>query len=49
MGSLVCRLPLPPGALPTLWNADARYEQTYLSDFPGFYKTADAGFIDEDG
>jgi propionyl-CoA synthetase len=49
MGSLVCRLPLPPGTLPTLWNADARYEQAYLSDFPGFYKTADAGFIDEDG
>jgi propionyl-CoA synthetase len=49
MGSLVCKLPLPPGTLPTLWNADARYEQTYLSDFPGYYKTADAGFIDEDG
>jgi propionyl-CoA synthetase len=49
MGSLVCRLPLPPGSLPTLWNADARYEQTYLSDFPGYYKTADAGYIDEDG
>jgi propionyl-CoA synthetase len=49
IGSLVCKLPLPPGTLPTLWNADARYEQTYLSDFPGFYKTADAGFIDEDG
>jgi propionyl-CoA synthetase len=49
MGSLVCRLPLPPGTLPTLWNADDRYEQTYLSEFPGYYKTADAGFIDEDG
>ena len=49
IGSLVCKLPLPPGTLPTLWNADARYEQTYLSDFPGYYKTADAGFIDEDG
>jgi propionyl-CoA synthetase len=49
IGSLVCKLPLPPGTLPTLWNADARYAQTYLSDFPGFYKTADAGFIDEDG
>jgi propionyl-CoA synthetase len=49
MGSIVCRLPLPPGSLPTLWNADVRYEQTYLSDFPGYYKTADAGFIDEDG
>jgi propionyl-CoA synthetase len=49
IGSLVCKLPLPPGTLPTLWNADERYERTYLSDFPGFYKTADAGFIDEDG
>jgi propionyl-CoA synthetase len=49
MGSLVCKLPLPPGTLPTLWNADERYERTYLSDFPGYYKTADAGFIDEDG
>ena len=49
MGSLVCKLPLPPGSLPTLWHADSRYEQTYLSDFPGYYKTADAGFIDEDG
>ena len=49
IGSIVCKLPLPPGTLPTLWNADARYERTYLSDFPGYYKTADAGFIDEDG
>jgi propionyl-CoA synthetase len=49
MGSIVCKLPLPPGTLPTLWNADARYEQAYLSDFPGYYKTADAGFLDEDG
>ena len=49
MGSIVCKLPLPPGTLPTLWNADARCEQAYLSRFPGYYKTADAGFIDEDG
>ena len=49
MGSLACKLPLPPGSLPTLWNADARYVETYLSDFPGYYKTADAGLIDEDG
>jgi propionyl-CoA synthetase len=48
-GSLVCKLPLPPGTLPTLWNDDARYEQSYLSEFPGYYKTGDAGFIDEDG
>jgi propionyl-CoA synthetase len=48
-GSIVCKLPLPPGTLPTLWNADARYEQTYLAEYPGYYKTADAGFIDEAG
>jgi propionyl-CoA synthetase len=49
IGSIVCRLPLPPGTLPTLWSADERYERTYLSVFPGFYNTADAGFVDEDG
>jgi propionyl-CoA synthetase len=49
IGNIVCRLPLPPGTLPTLWNADSRYEQSYLSEFPGYYKTGDAGFIDDDG
>jgi propionyl-CoA synthetase len=49
IGALVCKLPLPPGTLPTLWNADSRYEQSYLAEFPGYYKTGDAGFIDEDG
>ena len=49
IGSIVCKLPLPPGTLPTLWNADDRFERTYLSEFPGYYKTADAGFIDDDG
>jgi propionyl-CoA synthetase len=49
IGALVCKLPLPPGTLPTLWNADERYKESYLSEFPGYYKTADAGFIDEDG
>ena len=48
-GALVCKLPLPPGTLPTLWNADARYQESYLAEFPGYYKTGDAGFIDEDG
>jgi propionyl-CoA synthetase len=48
-GSLVCKLPLPPGTLPTLWNADSRFEEAYLTEFPGYYKTGDAGFIDEDG
>jgi propionyl-CoA synthetase len=49
MGSIVVRLPLPPSCLPTLWNADERFRNSYLVDFPGFYKTGDAGFMDEDG
>ena len=49
MGSIVVKLPLPPGALPTLWQADARMRESYLDEFPGCYKTADAGFKDEDG
>ncbi|MEN0061096.1 MAG: propionyl-CoA synthetase [Myxococcota bacterium] len=49
IGNLVVKLPLPPGALPTLWGADERFIQAYLSRFPGFYTTADAGYIDEDG
>ena len=49
IGALVVKLPLPPGTLPTLWNADERYVEVYLSEFPGYYKTADAGYIDEDG
>lgn len=49
IGSLVCKLPLPPGALPTLWNAEQRYRSSYLEDFPGYYKTGDAGFIDDEG
>jgi propionyl-CoA synthetase len=48
-GALVVRLPMPPGASPTLWNADERFLQTYLSSFPGYYETADAGYIDEAG
>lgn len=49
IGSIVVQLPMPPGCLPTLWNNDERYVDSYLSQFPGYYKTADAGFIDEDG
>src|SRR5207248_3925714 len=49
IGALVVKLPLPPGSSPTLWNADERYRETYLSRFPGFYQTADAGYIDENG
>ncbi len=49
IGALAVKLPLPPGALPTLWEADDHFIGTYLTAFPGFYQTADAGFIDEDG
>ncbi|MBS0223868.1 MAG: propionyl-CoA synthetase [Proteobacteria bacterium] len=49
VGAIAARLPLPPGTFPTLWNADERYKQGYLTEFPGYYKTGDAGFIDDDG
>jgi propionyl-CoA synthetase len=49
LGNIVVRLPLPPSCLPTLWNADRRFRDSYLSEFPGFYKTADAGYVDADG
>jgi propionyl-CoA synthetase len=45
----VIKLPLPPGCLPTLWKQDARMKDSYLIDFPGYYKTADAGFVDPEG
>ncbi len=47
--SIAIKLPLPPGCLPTLWNNDAGYQEAYLSAFPGYYTTADAGYKDEDG
>ena len=49
IGALVAKLPLPPGSLPTLWQAEERYREAYLEEFPGYYKTGDAGYIDEDG
>jgi propionyl-CoA synthetase len=49
MGSIVLKLPLPPACLPTLWQQDGRFRESYLVDFPGYYKTADAGFLDPDG
>ena len=49
IGAIACKLPLPPGMSPTLWNADARFKQAYFATFPGYYETGDAGFIDEDG
>ena len=49
IGALVVKLPLPPGTLPTLWNAEQRFREAYFEEFPGYYKTGDAGYIDEDG
>ncbi len=48
-GNLAIRLPLPPGCLTTLWQDEARFRQSYLERFPGYYDTSDAGYIDEDG
>jgi propionyl-CoA synthetase len=48
-GALVVKVPVPPGSSPTLWNADERFHETYLAPFPGYYQTADAGYIDEQG
>jgi propionyl-CoA synthetase len=47
MGSIAIKLPLPPGTLPTLWNADKRYHDSYLSCYEGYYLTGDAGIKDE--
>jgi propionyl-CoA synthetase len=49
MGTIAIRLPLPPGNLPTLWQADERFRESYLAAFPDYYNTSDAGFLDEDG
>jgi propionyl-CoA synthetase len=49
VGAIACKLPLPPGTLPGLWNAEQRFRSSYLETFPGYYETGDAGFIDEDG
>ena len=49
IGALVAKLPLPPGTFPTLWNAEVRFHEAYLAQFPGYYSTADAGYIDDDG
>ncbi len=49
LGNIVIKLPLPPACLVTLWNADARFGPSYTDEFPGYYKTADAGYIDDDG
>ncbi|PZX47242.1 propionyl-CoA synthetase [Roseinatronobacter thiooxidans] len=49
LGAIAIKLPLPPGTLPTLWNAEARFRKSYLDQFPGYYATGDAGYMDEEG
>ncbi|MBM1221213.1 propionyl-CoA synthetase [Ponticoccus sp. SC2-23] len=49
LGAIAVKLPLPPGTLPTLWNAEDRFRKSYLNTFPGYYETGDAGMMDEDG
>ena len=49
LGAIAIKLPLPPGTLPGLWNAEERFKKSYLNTFPGYYETGDAGMIDEDG
>lgn len=49
LGAIAIKLPLPPGTLPGLWNADARFRKSYLEKFPGYYETGDAGYIDDEG
>ena len=49
IGSIVAKLPMPPGTFPTLWNADEGFRESYLVAYPGYYKTGDAGYIDADG
>lgn len=49
LGNIVLKLPLPPSCLPNLWHAETRFCEAYLNEFPGYYKTADAGYVDEEG
>ena len=49
IGAISLKLPLPPGSLPTLWQNDKRFVDSYLTRFPGYYETGDAGIIDQDG
>ncbi|WP_299769922.1 AMP-binding protein [uncultured Tateyamaria sp.] len=49
LGAIAVKLPLPPGTLPTLWNAEDRFIKSYLHTFPGYYETGDAGMMDDDG
>jgi len=49
IGAICVKLPMPPSSLPTLWQAEERFHEAYMEEFPGYYKTADAGYMDEEG
>ena len=49
LGAICIKLPMPPSCFPTLWNAPDRYREAYMEEFPGYYQTGDAGYLDEDG
>ena len=49
LGAICIKLPMPPGCFPTLWNGEQRFKDAYMEEYPGYYQTGDAGFIDEDG
>ena len=49
LGAICIKLPMPPSCFPTLWNAPERYKEAYMEDYPGYYQSGDAGYIDEDG
>ena len=49
LGAICIKLPMPPSCFPTLWNAPERYKEAYMEEYPGYYQTGDAGYIDEDG
>ncbi|WP_232630302.1 propionyl-CoA synthetase [Methylobacterium sp. Leaf118] len=49
MGTIALKLPLPPGCLPTLWGSDERFRASYLTTYPGYYDTSDAGVVDAEG
>lgn len=49
IGVIAVKLPLPPGTLPTLWQNDEGFIRSYMEEIPGYYKTGDAGYVDEDG
>ncbi|XP_041110238.1 acyl-CoA synthetase short-chain family member 3, mitochondrial-like isoform X1 [Polyodon spathula] len=48
LGNIVVKLPLPPGAVTTLWENDDIFNELYFTKFPGYYDTMDAGYMDEE-